>query len=626
MNPVDLTKFEQLKATGDLPSPKGVALAIIRLMQRPEASLAELAHAISADPAISARLIKAANGANGIGRRPVASIRNALTVLGLPAARTLVAGFSLISNYSGGHCEGFDYQRYWSHSLICGIALQALSNATPVAQMDEAFAVGLLARIGELALATLFPERYSGLVLRVGKEPALRLFDLEQEAFVLTHNALSAAMMLEWGMPKVYTEPVHFFENLAALDAQAGSRQFKLTHLLALADYIADVCLAPAAARPAMMPRLSELGSILALEAEGLNAICDEAAKQWLEWGTLLNVRATRMPPFEELSRPPESGPGGPAAIERMRVLLVDDDAATRAILSASLANDGYEVFEAADGRQGLEMALELRPQMMVVDWLMPQMDGIALTRALRQTKLGRGIYILILTGLCDDDKLIEAFKSGVNDFMGKPLKPKVLAARLRAAQRVVELQREIEREKENIRQTAAELEVTNRLLQEVAMSDMLTGFPNRRYAIERIEQEWAAAGRSRRPLAAMVIDVDEFKSINDAHGHDVGDTVLRQVAAALKSCVRAQDMVCRFGGDEFLVICPDTTLEAAFACAERMRQAVAAAEGGMLRRTVSVGVAVREDGMANHDALIKRADQGVFGAKQRGRNCVVCV
>ena len=137
MKPFDLTKFEQLKATGDLPSPKGAALAIMRLMQRPDISLAELAHAIRADPAVSARLIKAANGANGIGRRPIVSIQNALTVLGLPAVRTLVAGFSLLSNYSGGNCENFDYRRYWSHSLLCAIALQALANATASAVLAD---------------------------------------------------------------------------------------------------------------------------------------------------------------------------------------------------------------------------------------------------------------------------------------------------------------------------------------------------------------------------------------------------------------------------------------------------------------------------------------------------------
>ncbi len=628
---VDLSIFEQLNASADLPSPKGPALAIIRLTQRPEVSLSELAHAIRADPAFSARLIKAANGVNAHGNRPVVSIRNALAVLGVPAVRTLALSFSLLSSYRGGSCKMFAYPRFWSHSLLCAIALQTLASATHDSQPEEAFSVGLLARIGELALATMFPGRYSDLLKRFAEEPDARLFDLEQAEFVLTHNALASAMMRSWGIPEVYTNAIGLFETLAAVDLQEGSRQFKLTHLLALADHIADVCLAPEASRHVLMSDLFLLGAKLALDIDRLIAICDQVALEWLEWGSLLDVEAFKMPPFDEFAdsaAAPEAADEaihqGGAATARMRVLLVDDDPVSRLILNKTLAEDGHEVFEAVNGREGFEMALELRPDLMVIDWLMPEMDGISLTRALRQTRIGRGAYILILTAMTDEARLVEAFESGVNDFMSKPLEPRVLSARLRAARRVVKLQDEVERDSREIRRFAAELALTNRRLQEVAMTDMLTGFPNRRHALERIEQEWAAAIRSKRPLAAMVIDIDEFKQINDGHGHDVGDAVLRDVAAALKSALRLQDMVCRFGGDEFLVICPDTTRESALACAERMRSAVeSSAFGGA---TVSVGLAVRDEAMPDFDVLIKRADQGVFIAKERGRNCVVCV
>ncbi|OIQ97300.1 response regulator PleD [mine drainage metagenome] len=622
MNLIDLTKFEQLKATGDLPSPKGAALAIIRLTQREDASLAELTHAIRADPAFSGRLIKAANGVNGIGRRPIVSIQNALTVLGVPGVRSLALGFSLMSSYRGGACANFDYQRFWSHSLACGIALQALTSATHVSAPEEAFSVGLLARVGELALATLFSERYSDILERLQREPGITLFDLEQEAFVLTHDVLTASMMLDWGMPKIYSDPVCCYETLESIPFQEDSRQYKLAHLLALADVIADVCLAAQADRRQLLPRLFHLGTTLSFETDVLNQLCDKVAQDWRDWGALLKVGTAPVPLFEELSLPPKDAHAG-----GLRVLLVDDDQAARALLRSVLAEAGHEVFEAADGRQAFEAALDLNPQMMVLARQLPGMDGIELTRALRQTRIGRGLYVLLLAEHDDEDELIEALESGVNDFLTKPLKPRVLAARLSAAQRVARLQQELERDREEIRHTAAELEVTNRRLQEVALTDILTGFPNRRYAIERIEQEWAASQRNHRPLAAMVIDVDQFKQINDAYGHDVGDTVLRQVAAALKSGVRVQDVVCRFGGDEFLVICPDTSLEAAQACAERMRHAVEAViiGSGTAKRSgsISVGVAVRDAAMADFDALIKRADQGVFIAKERGRNRV---
>jgi diguanylate cyclase (GGDEF)-like protein len=319
---------------------------------------------------------------------------------------------------------------------------------------------------------------------------------------------------------------------------------------------------------------------------------------------------------------PSAAGADGP-----LRVLVVDDDISVRALIKAMLVDAGYEVIEAGDGQEGFEQALETRPQIMITDWVMPRMDGVELTRALRQTKLGRGIYILILTALEAEEKLVEAFDAGVDDFMSKPLRPRVLGARLRAGQRVVMLQREIERDREEIRRFAAELAVTNRRLHEAALTDVLTGFPNRRYAIERFQQEWQASNRSRRPLSCMMIDVDNFKAINDTHGHDVGDIVLKRTAQAIKSGLRAQDVVCRTGGDEFVVICPETDLDAARVCAERVRKAVAdvALTVGTrdFRGSVSIGVAAREPGMTDIDALLKRADEGLYQAKQGGRNRV---
>ena len=171
---------------------------------------------------------------------------------------------------------------------------------------------------------------------------------------------------------------------------------------------------------------------------------------------------------------------------------------------------------------------------------------------------------------------------------------------------------------------------VSKRSVADEAKTVSLTGFPNRRYAMDCMQQEWAAGTRNQRQLSVMVIDVDEFKTINDTYGHDVGDKVLQQVAAALKVGLRDQDVVCRTGGDEFLVSSPDTSLESALVCAERERQSVRATQftaGPLkLQGRISVGVTVREASMANIDALIKLADQGVYVAKQRGRNHVTAL
>jgi len=236
-------------------------------------------------------------------------------------------------------------------------------------------------------------------------------------------------------------------------------------------------------------------------------------------------------------------------------------------------------------------------------------------------------MYFIILSALEQDDQLVEAFESGVDDYVTKPFTPRVLAARMRAGQRVIELQEDARRDSENLRRFAAELAVANRRLQQAALTDPLTGLPNRRYGMERLEQEWAASARNQRPLTCMVIDVDQFKLVNDTYGHDSGDVVLRQVASVLRKEARAEDVICRLGGEEFLVIAPDTTLAAGLNLGERLRGAVAkarASNGSISHNTtVSIGVAQREAGMRRVDELIKAADNALYNAKRAGRNRV---
>lgn len=655
--PIDIAKFEHLKASSDLPSPKGVALAIIRLIQDEDSAIGDLARVIKTDPAFVGRLIKAANGLAGYNRRAIASVQEALLVLGLPAVRTLALGFSLLSNYRNGNCKAFDYDRFWTGCLIQGLAMQAITHRTRSAAAEEVFCLGLLARVGELALATLYAVEYDKVLKQTLEFRDVPLVVLEQQAFALNHRELGAAMLADWGLPRVFHEPAYFAEAPEEAGYPAGSREYLITRSLGMAAYVADVCLAEDRERPNLMARLFAIGLELGLDRATVNELCDSVVHEWQAWGSLLELETRTVPPFGELASrgeelaagfnpepsvqteeaaaegsspaaPVDSFDADPASPRAMRVLIVDDDASMRAFVRKILEAVGHQVIEAPDGRSGMEMALEFQPHLMIVDWIMPGISGIELTRALRQTKIGRGVYILIMTSLEADERLIEAFENGVDDFMSKPINPRVLAARLRAGQRVIRLQQELDRDREEIRRFAAELAVSNRRLQEVALTDALTGFPNRRYAIERVQQEWQVSSRNRRPLSTMVIDVDMFKMYNDTHGHDIGDAVLKQVAGAVKGALRAQDVVARTGGDEFLVICPDTGLDAALACAERVRFAVESApllfDGRLLGASVSIGVATRDNVMKEPDSLIKRADQALYLAKSKGRNCVM--
>jgi diguanylate cyclase (GGDEF)-like protein/hemerythrin-like metal-binding protein len=171
------------------------------------------------------------------------------------------------------------------------------------------------------------------------------------------------------------------------------------------------------------------------------------------------------------------------------------------------------------------------------------------------------------------------------------------------------------------------ELREANQRLEDMAMTDVLTGLPNRRHAIRRFEREWQESSRSGTPLACLMIDADGFKHINDSYGHDAGDEVLRRLAQCLLDSVRTDDIVCRLGGDEFFVICPRTPLHGALQVGEKLRSEVAAlrvpAGGGVWHGSISVGAAMRTPAMRGIEELMKAADDAVYVAKKEGRNRV---
>lgn len=638
--PIDMRRYAQLKAAGELPSPRGVALAIIRLTQSSDVSLSELGRVIKGDPAFVGRLIKAANGLVAENRRAVVSVQEALMVLGLPAVRTLALGFSLLSTYRKGVCPGFDYQRFWSSSLLMALSMQGLAQRVRVVPADEAFSLGLLARVGELALATLYPDAFSQLLADLHRNQQLQQVTLEDAAFAMNHRELGAAMLTEWGVPDALVQPVRFHEQPELAGYDEGSRGSGLVQCLVLARAIAQLCLAPDSEHARLMQPMLRLSSRLGLERGEFVGLCERVGRDWVEWGKLLQIRTDAAPRFGELSGAAvdDGRTGATAAASAadevkdeapMRALLVTRDRAATATLRTALEAAAVSVFEAAasGAEAALETAIDVQPHLLVVEW---GVDGERLVRNLRDIRLGRGIYVMALVAGEDDALLLAASAAGVDDFVVLPVRRAALTLRLRACLRTLVLQGELEREREELRNFTAELSIANRRLHEAALTDALTGLPNRRQAMESMHMEWSAAVRHHRPFTLMIIDVDGFKAINDAHGHDVGDIALRHAAEALRGAVRTQDLVCRTGGDEFLVLCPDTELAPALVVAERLRVAVEAVPvetgGPRLFLTASVGVCTRTPDMANVESLIKGADEGLYLAKQRGRNRVVAI
>ena len=631
MSLVDDPKFTRLKISGRLPTPKGIALKVIGLTQQADVSNHAIAHMIGADPALSVRVIKAANVLLAHSSRPVVTIADAVMVLGARGLRQLVLGIALIVDYRHGPCKQFDYPAFWTHSLLTGIAAKHLARHTRLASLDEVFVAGLFCHIGQLALATVFTEEYGALLSQAKGCSLDELRAREREKFGFDESELSEAILADMNFPKIFQLLVRHCDlpdNSPLLEA---TREWRLLNLMNFAMLVSELFMANVEARSKLVARINMQALRLGIEAEELIEIGDACTRDWLEWSSLLGMSNTlNIPSFEELLKaapPPEVKPVvAPEPVSQsLRVLVVDDDAGTLRLLEAMLNAAGHRVMQARNGTEALALISQQSPQLVISDWMMPEMDGIELCQHLRASEAWRNIYVVILTAQENPERLIQAFEAGADDYLLKPVTPKILFARLRAAQRVIQMQADLADDREQLQRLADELTEANTRLQQLALTDVLTELPNRRAAMERLEQEWSSAQRNKRPLVCMVIDVDNFKTINDKFGHPVGDLALKTVAYTLRHAARAQDMVCRFGGEEFLVICADTDIDAAYLCAERLRLQVAAVkvENLSLQMTISIGVSI--SGSGTLDELLSRADRSLYAAKQAGRNRTVC-
>ena len=248
---------------------------------------------------------------------------------------------------------------------------------------------------------------------------------------------------------------------------------------------------------------------------------------------------------------------------------------------------------------------------------------------ALREEGAARSLYVILLTAHSDKGKVVEGLEAGADDFLRKPYNFQELLARIHAGERIQSLQDQLIARQIELKKSNAELGLLNDKLTRLANFDALTELPNRRYTLERFADSWAQARRYDRPLSCVMLDIDHFKRVNDTYGHKAGDIVLQEVAATLRSLVRRYDVCGRFGGEEFLCVCPEATVEAAAMVAERMRVSVRQqqilAEETQIAVTISLGVAAMRPDHASPDALTAEADAMLYAAKEHGRNRVWC-
>ncbi len=318
-----------------------------------------------------------------------------------------------------------------------------------------------------------------------------------------------------------------------------------------------------------------------------------------------------------------------------LSILIVDDDPFALTLLGRYLTDAGHSVVTAPNGAEALRMLLADGPPIVITDWSMPVMDGLELCRAIRSHEGIAFAYVIMLTATGPDtDQITAVFDAGADDYLCKPFKHKELLARLRAGERIVRLHQTVERRNRELHRVNAQMAVAysqlgeaNEKLNRLVMTDELTGLINRREAIARLSSAWAAAERRGSQLSCIMMDIDRFKHCNDAYGHAAGDAVLKETSRILRAAARRDESVCRIGGEEFFVICPQSSADQAAVGAERLRRAVADSivhvHGLELRMTISAGVAERTPAMHSPDDMLRAADHALYAAKHSGRNRV---
>ena len=323
----------------------------------------------------------------------------------------------------------------------------------------------------------------------------------------------------------------------------------------------------------------------------------------------------------------------------QLRVLAVDDEPMNLKLIDALLRPLEVHIEFAEDGAKGLELLGRNQYDLLLFDSMMPGIDGLELCKLARKNPLYKDVPVMMLTALTGKEILLKAFEAGAVDYITKPFHGPELVYRVKAQLKLRQLQRRMEtftnelnlqvlkamKTERDLLQSQLALSEANKTLVDWAHKDALTGLWNRRKAWDLMEYEAERSNRQKRNIGIAVMDLDRFKRVNDTLGHEVGDSVLKAAAAILGGNLRKGDILARWGGEEFLLVFPETDLEGSFQAANKMRLALEEAAwelpgvGGL---TVSAGVAVKQPGESWNETL-KQADDALYRAKGKGRNRV---
>ena len=294
-----------------------------------------------------------------------------------------------------------------------------------------------------------------------------------------------------------------------------------------------------------------------------------------------------------------------------MRILIADDDEVSRCKLEALLSKWGYEVISVEDGTSAWEaLQRENAPRLTILDWMMPGLDGSEICRQLRQSNEGAYVYVLLLTSRVGKEDIVAGMEAGADDYLSKPFDAQELKVRIRAGQRIVDLEE---------------------ALRVQATHDALTGVWNHGAIIDMLQLELVRGEREGASTSTIMVDLDHFKRVNDTYGHLTGDAVLQEAVQRMSHVLRRSDVLGRYGGEEFLVLLPGCEAPDAQALAERLRRCIACkpvtTSIGEVSVTISLGVTTTGPGESmGVAAVLQRVDGALYQAKREGRNRAVAL
>jgi diguanylate cyclase (GGDEF)-like protein len=311
---------------------------------------------------------------------------------------------------------------------------------------------------------------------------------------------------------------------------------------------------------------------------------------------------------------------------EKACIMIVDDNPTNMAVMVDYLTHQDFEVMVAEDGESALELLKYNRPELILLDVMMPRMDGFETCLLLKAGAATRDIPVIFMTSLTDTADKVKGFEVGAVDYITKPIQHEELLARVNTHIALRNLQRRLEEKNAQLEAEIAERKELQQTLERLAVTDSLTGTFNRRHFFDLAGQEIARSQRYKRPLSVIMFDIDHFKRVNDRYGHLVGDQILCSIAGRVQGELRINDVLGRYGGEEFAILLPETCQPDAFHVAERLRESVAdrpfQIDRGELRITISLGVTCVDDRPElSVERLLDEADKALYRAKRGGRD-----